>query len=356
MRDQEFPGRTCQALSSARGGRIALASLLLAAALLSSGCAAITALFGPGRDVRFQKAVLAYQPSEAIDELLKDAVQSSYNDPKHVREARGASIGVALASLGQGERREQPLFGGFQPEKRFDAGRLDPLMLAFYYWAKRPEIARFRQDDVARDKLRQALRTRSVGDIGVAIDAVTDTQSGDFLEGKQFEEFKNKRLAPNQWLKALSLHPPLRTGYKKVETLPSPRDAQLGGPAYDQRSEVAAEALAKLIGLAGLPTAFAPEEARELLNDLTLNPADAPRDNALSSALPSGARLWSASSSDNDGYHVAGLIQMNDGNYYAVAILTDRADKGGVLARLVAKKIVDGIRAGRVPIPRVIPK
>jgi hypothetical protein len=354
-----------------RAIRAARRPFFFLAAVLGLACAGVSplagckgfasSLIGPQtKTPEFRRVVDSFERTESIDRLVEQAFVDAYNDPTLIKDLRGVVVGAALASLGRGERREAPKIGGYFLNKRFEAGTLDSLIYAFYYWAKAAENEAFKTNPRLSETVRLALRTRDRRPIHDALDLLTETASGEPLEGKEYEEFKAKRGRINSWLDDLDLHPDLKVGHKKFENnlMASPRDNQLRGAAYAETNQIAAGALTKLVSLADYLGVYGPEERPRLLADLRIERSDAVamRDNAAASVAPANIRLWGVHSVEPPGYHAILLFQNSAGDSFVLTILTDSPDRGQTLAKLAAKKIIQAAVSGEVSVPRALPE
>jgi hypothetical protein len=354
--------RSCRPIafrvSSGRGDWLVPAiACLLAAALLATGCGdfGFPFLAGGPSDETIRAAVNAPVEASSISSLLETIGQKAYETPEHRLKLRGVAVAVSLISLGEGGRREPPMIGFWRGRKAFPAGRMALLPYTAYYLAHQHQ-ARFRDDPLADGRVRDALRSPDNGRIGLVVDTVTGTTSGEGLEGSAYEEFRQARFAPNEWLEAVGLRPPTRLGYKEFDTMASPRDQQLAGVTYSEGNEVGAEAMARLLVLFSEGAFPAPKEGAlhwSLLRVERSNPASL-KDHVIANVAPAGTPLWGISSRGRDHYHDAVVFDLPGKGRFALVILTDKGAEGEILARLVADEVFAAIRDGGVPIPKTL--
>lgn len=204
----------------------------------------------------------------------------------------------------------------------------------------------FRQNKHSPEVSRALREMMSVSDNDAAsylVDIISGTTSGPELEGKDLEEFTDRRRAINRRFSSLGYD--ISAMAKPWSYGPYGRDSQLLGPNKENRNRASANSVASLLCSIVRRKAVSSAESDEMMQ-LLERPLDPPRQNEnqikdfMGESLPVGARLWSKSGDTSEVRHDAGYVELPNGRKIIVVIFTRIGDEKRVVPR-VARCLLD---------------
>jgi len=156
------------------------------------------------------------------------------------------------------------------------------------------------------------------------VDRVTRTTSGPELQGAEWEEFVNRRNAPNRWFTSMGYD--INVNGKTWCEGVYGREKQILGANREFRNRVTSEAIAALllsIARRDLIEAAAGDQMLALMKRPL--PGEGVDDQVAEfggQALPAGSKLWSKAGWTSEVRHDAMIVELRDGSKYVAAILT----------------------------------
>ncbi len=163
------------------------------------------------------------------------------------------------------------------------------------------------------------------------VDFITDTESGPELSGGDYKEFERKRQWVNRYYVKLGFEG-LNVSQKFWTDEPSPRDRQLLGRRlelnYENSNRITANHAAQLLYLI-YADAVVSKEACERIKKAIGRSLDDAKVGALAgiaAGLPSGSKIWSVKGFTYQNYNEAALVELPNGQVYALTVLTRYAD------------------------------
>jgi beta-lactamase class A len=174
------------------------------------------------------------------------------------------------------------------------------------------------------------------------VDRVTGTTSGPELQGAEWEEFVNRRNAPNRWFASMGydINANGKTWCEGVYG----REKQILGANREFRNRVTSEAIAALLlSIARRDLIDAEEGERMLLlmkRPLSGEGADDQVAEFGGQALPAGSHLWSKAGWTSEVRHDAMIVELPDGAKYVAAILTRGAAADPTLIPFLSSRLL----------------
>ena len=156
------------------------------------------------------------------------------------------------------------------------------------------------------------------------VDRVTRTTSGPELQGAEWEEFVNRRNAPNRWFSSMGYD--INVNGKTWCEGVYGREKQILGHNREFRNRVTSDAIAALllsIARRDLIDADAGDQMLALMKrPLPVEGVDDQVAEFGGQALPAGSKFWSKAGWTSEVRHDAMIVELPDGAKYVAAILT----------------------------------
>jgi len=206
----------------------------------------------------------------------------------------------------------------------------------------------FRQKKHSPEIERALRETAYVSDNDAAaylVDVISDTTSGPELQGKQLDDFIDRRRAINRTFASLGYD--ISAMAKPWSFGPFGRDMQLIGPNKENRNRATANSIASLWHWIVKRRAVS-AEASEAMMKLLERPLDPPRPDEnqvkdfMGEAMPKGTRQWSKEGDTSEVRHDTGYIELPNGRKYIIVIFTRIGDEKRVLPT-VGKHLLDNL-------------
>lgn len=175
------------------------------------------------------------------------------------------------------------------------------------------------------------------------IDVISDTCSGNNLEGRALNKFIEKRRITNKDFARLGYD--ISAMAKAWSFGPFGRDVQLLGPNRENRNRMSANSVASLMLWIERRRALSPELSQKMM-DLLARPLNPPRkdENQVSeffgAALPEGSLLWSKAGWTSEVRHDAAYVELPGGKKMVIVIFTRGAADDVTLIPAIGRKVL----------------
>jgi hypothetical protein len=332
---------------------------LIAVAVIATGCFGGMSLFKKVTPTDELK-VAASRPAEnsEISQRMEQWIRSILSDPADVRLLRGMKVSASLIVTSRDGMQVigSPLMGHYRGTERVDPNDLVALVYGAYFFSnkKSPELA---ENTRIRPRLSKALRDEDHIRLNKLLDELTQSESGPPLEGKEFEEFQNKRYKINRWLESLQLYPAIKVGQKIWETAPYGRDIQLLGSDYQNSNSITSNALARLMLLVAEERLAFDADKGAMLKMMALERSrpGATTSNFISNSLPITIRMSGFVVDRDEQHHEVAIFDGPSGTRYVLVILTDRQEAAATFIQRFVSLLYADIESGALPKPTLRP-
>ncbi len=211
-------------------------------------------------------------------------------------------------------------------------------MVAAYYQVQQGML---RLDSGLRRDLKLMIEISDNQATNRILDRLTNTVSGDSLEGTAYQEFAYKRDWVNRYFRSIGFDS-VNACQKTWDGDPFGRDLQLlgnkEGPNYVNSNKLTTGETALLLYLIHQGKVVSRSACAEMLK-LMRRKVDA-NDRFLAGALPKGSRLWSKQGLVDTKRHDAGIIELANGARFILVVFTDKSAGDCDLLRRFAKRVV----------------
>lgn len=173
------------------------------------------------------------------------------------------------------------------------------------------------------------------------VDRLTNTTSGDSLQGGDYQEFIYKRGWTNRYFRSIGFDN-VNACQKTWDGDPFGRDLQLlgskEGQNYVNSNKLTTDETALLLYLIDQRKVVSRSACAEM-RKLMRRKVDA-SDQSLAGTLPKGSRLWSKQGLVGSKRHDAGIIELGNGARFILVVFTDKTTGDCDLLRRFARKVV----------------
>ncbi len=227
------------------------------------------------------------------------------------------------------ENHGAPHLGHFRGEEPMYASSLAKLFYAVAAYKKMQD--RCIRDSKIESDIVAMLRDDDHEAANRVVDFISGTESGEKLSGGDFRAFARKRNWVNRYFESLGFEG-LNVNQKFWVENPSPRDLQLLGNKlaqnYENSNRVTATQAAELLYLI-YADAIVSKEACDKIKRAIERRLDQEKIGPLqgiAAGLPSGSKIWSVKGFTYQNFNEVALVQLPNGQVYALSVLTRYAD------------------------------
>ena len=281
--------------------------------------------------------------SKPLQDFLDETVTALLEKDKKARQAR---IGVAILNLPADQPPQLAHWGGNEQIYPASVVKFVYLMAA-YNWQERGKLV---IDDELDRQLTSMIYNSSNTATQKVFRRITGTEAGGRLADQEYEVFKQRRLAVEQWLLDMgilgvhSIHPTYNGGGDLYgRDLQLLNDASVEGgianDSYANRLAMTAIGTVKLLALLATDRALSPENSAAVRKRMQRDPNKQPyqwRRIAGGAVRTMGVEVYSKTGTWGPIYADAGIVHAADGRQFALAVYIDStpAYRGSFIAEL----------------------
>jgi beta-lactamase class A len=271
-----------------------------------------------------------------LDELLSAAAQRALEECDSPK-PQGGILWASLIDLGDPRLPKLASYRG--NEKVYPAS----VIKAFYMVAALYQVQQgmLRLDRALRRDLELMIAISDNQATNRIVDRLTNTTSGDSLDGSAFEEFAYKRGWMNRYFRSIGFDS-VNACQKTWDGDPYGRDLQLlGQPTglnYLNSNKLTTDETALPLYLIDQRKVVSRRACAAMLKLMRREPD--PDEQFLAGVLPKGARLWSKQGLVDSKRHDAGIVQLPNGARFILVVFTDKSAGDCDLLRRFARKVV----------------
>jgi beta-lactamase class A len=218
-------------------------------------------------------------------------------------------------------------------------------MVATYYQVQQGVL---RLDRALRRDLRLMIGISDNQATNRIVDRLTNTTSGDSLQGVSYQEFVYKRGWMNRYFRSIGFDS-VNACQKTWDGDPYGRDLQLLGsklgPNYLNSNKLTTDETALLLYLIDQRKVVSRGACAAMLR-LMKRKAN-PNDPFLAGVIPKGSRLWSKEGLVESKRHDAGIVELPNGARFILVVFTDKSAGDCDLLRRFARKVIAFYASGQ---------